>query len=190
MSEQFVEQAKANMGAIERLLKGLPGIQGYTDKELRRDADKRLRDLLAAQLAEQKQHLLAVQQRLLQSGGLRWLDDVDQVVQKVQILIDRIRTASYGYAGLFDAVRIREEQLAALHRFDEALAGQIAEIAKSINQLTGAVATVATDSTAFQQALNQLLDQVVAMDLLFNRRHNAVLSPDLLTDTHDLPTVQ
>ena len=54
MTERFVEQAQANMGAIERLLKGLPGIRGYVDKELRRDADKRLRDAIAGQLTEQK----------------------------------------------------------------------------------------------------------------------------------------
>ena len=54
MSDQFVEQAKANQGALERLFKGLPGIRGYADKELRRDADKRLREQLALQLTEQK----------------------------------------------------------------------------------------------------------------------------------------
>lgn len=112
MSEQFVEQAKANMGAIERLLKGLPGISGYVNKELRRDADKRLRELIAGHITEQKQQLFALQKQLLSSGGLRWLDDVDQNIQKLQTLADRIRTASYGYAGLFDAVKIGEEQLA------------------------------------------------------------------------------
>src|SRR5262245_61164310 len=106
MSDQFVDAAKARMGAIERLLKGLPGIKGYTDKELRRDADRQVRTLLAQELESEKQDLLAVQRTLLDGGGLLWLDNVDQAVQKLQILIDRIKTASYGYAGLFDAVRI------------------------------------------------------------------------------------
>ncbi len=40
MSDQFVDFAKSQMGAVERLLKGLPGIGGYIDKELRRQDDK------------------------------------------------------------------------------------------------------------------------------------------------------
>jgi hypothetical protein len=60
MSDQFVDAAKERMGAIERLLKGLPGIRGYVDKEMRRDADKRLRELIAQELEVQKQALLEV----------------------------------------------------------------------------------------------------------------------------------
>src|SRR5215213_11405727 len=124
MSDQFVDFAKSQMGAIERLLKGLPGISGYVDKELRRDADKRVREGLVQTLEHSKSELMDIQNRLLSSGGLLYMDDVDQAVVKLQTLIDRIKTASYGYAGLFDAVRIREEQLDALHHFDQALAGR------------------------------------------------------------------
>ena len=54
MSDQFVDFAKSQMGAIERLLKGLPGISGYVDKELRRDADKRVRDSIALVLGTEQ----------------------------------------------------------------------------------------------------------------------------------------
>ena len=43
--------------------------------------------------------------------GLDWLNEA---VVKLGTLIDRIKTASYGYAGLFDPVRIKEQQLDAL----------------------------------------------------------------------------
>ena len=46
MTDSFVEKADENMGAIERVLKGLPLVHEYTDKELRREADHRLRQLL------------------------------------------------------------------------------------------------------------------------------------------------
>jgi hypothetical protein len=179
MSDRFVEQAKANMGALERLLKGLPGISGYVDKELRRDADKRLRELLALQLTEQKQALFTIQKQLLSSGGLRWLDDVDQVIQKLQTLTDRIRTASYGYAGLFDAVKIGEDQLAALHQFDADLATQVAAIGAMLPRLQAAV----TSNESLQPILQELTQAVTEMDTLFNRRREAVLSPDLLRNS-------
>ncbi|RME51019.1 MAG: hypothetical protein D6790_20485, partial [Caldilineae bacterium] len=115
MSERFVDKAKEQMGAIERLLKGLPIIRGYVDKDLRREADRRLRQTIAAGLEAEKQRLYDLQKIFLRSGGLRYMDDLDGAVQKLQTLIDRIKTASYGYAGLLDAVKIREEQLNALH---------------------------------------------------------------------------
>src|SRR5688572_9222331 len=139
MSDQFVDAAKERMGAIERLLKGLPGIRGYVDKEMRRDADKRLRELIAQELEVQKQALLEVQRMLLEGKGLLWLDNIDQAVQKLQILTDRIKTASYGYAGLFDPVRIREEALDALHRFDQALANRVVDAKMAIANLRKAV---------------------------------------------------
>lgn len=179
MSDRFVEQAKADMGALERLLKGLPGISGYVDKELRRDADKRLRELLALQLTEQKQQLFALQKQLLSSGGLRWLDDVDQVIQKLQTVTDRIRTASYGYAGLFDAVKIGEEQLAALHQFDTDLVTQVAAMGAILPRLQAAIVS----NEALQPALQELTQAVVNLDTLFNHRREAVLSPDLLHNT-------
>ena len=54
MTDQFVDFAKSQMGAVERLLKGLPGIGGYIDKDLRRDADKRVRESIAAALEQSK----------------------------------------------------------------------------------------------------------------------------------------
>ena len=58
MPNKFIEQAKSQMGAVEEMLKGLPGIEGYVEKELRRDADYQLRQTIAAQLEKQKQRLL------------------------------------------------------------------------------------------------------------------------------------
>lgn len=176
MSDQFVEQAKASMGAVERLLKGLPGVSGYVDKELRRDADKRLRELIAGQLNEQKQALVAVQKQLLGGGALRGLADIEQVIQKLQTLTDRIRTASYGYAGLFDAVKIGEAQLTALHQFDTGLMTEVAKISEAVTHLQSAV----TNKEAVQPVLQELAGAVTAMDTLFNRRREAIVDPALL----------
>lgn len=186
MTDPYVDKAKEGMGAIEQLLKGLPGIRGYVDKELRRDADKRLRETIANGLEEQKKNLLDLQKKLLGSGGLAWLDDVDGAVQKLQLLIDRVRTASYGYAGLFDAVRIREEQLDALHRFDVALAGRVVAVENAIKSLADAVAT-----NGNVQALSDQLTGVVSdLNTLFNKRQEAIIAPDLLTGSDYAPEVE
>lgn len=185
MSDRYVEEAKQNMNFLERLLKGLPGISGYVDRELRRDADKRLRDLIASQLEEQKQALLTVQKKLLSSGGLAWLDDVDGAIQKLQLLIDRVRTASYGYAGLFDAVRIREEQLDALHRFDVALAGRLVAVEHAVSALNAGIA----NNENIQALCDQLTELTTELNNLFSKRHEAIIAPDLLTNAGYAPAV-
>lgn len=178
MSEQFMEQAKASQSALERLFKGLPGIRDYADKELRRDADKRLREQLALQLTEQKLQLLNLQQQLLQRSGLRHLDLVNRLVQRVQTLTDRIKSASYGYAGLFDAVKIRETQLAALHRFDLGLAAQVGALADTVAAATTAVG----DEPQLVAALNKLETTIAALTTYFGQRQAAVASTDLLAE--------
>ena len=184
MSDQYVEGARDRMGAIQRLLKGLPGISGYTDKELRRDADKRVRDLLAGQLEEQKAALFGVQQLLLENKGLLYMDNVDNAVTKLQILIDRIKTASYGYAGLFDPMPIREEQLEALYRFDTALVARVVDVQQAIEALRQAV-TAQGDIAA---ATRKLTDLVAQLNTDYNKRHEAVLQPGLLNDATYAPS--
>jgi hypothetical protein len=185
MSDQYVEAAKSNMGALERLLKGLPGIRGYVDKELRRDADKRLRMLIANQLDEQKQALLNVQKTLLKNGGLTWLDDVDEAIRKLQILVDRVKTASYGYAGLFDAVRIQEEQLDALHKFDIALASRVIAVEEAVKAVASAVAS----KENIQTAIDQVTTIIAELNTMFGKRNEAVIDPALLTDATYVPNI-
>jgi hypothetical protein len=185
MADRYVEEAKANMGALERLFKGLPVISGYVDKELRRDADKRVRELVATELDVQKRRLFDVQKKLLKGGGLKYLDDLDEAIQKLQVLVDRIRTASYGYAGLFDAVKVQEEQLDALHRFDVAMAERTVAVENAANALEAAV-DGGDDPAA---AIARLTDIVADMNQLYGRRTEAIEDPDLLMDTDYVPEV-
>ena len=170
MTDSFVEKADENMGAIERVLKGLPLVHEYTDKELRREADHRLRQLLATELEQEKQRLYDVQKKLLRSGGLAWLDDADGAIQRLQTLIDRIKTASYGYARLFASVKIQEEQLNALHRFDAALA----ERAQEINERIAHLEAAATDREAIDPAIDAVNDTVTELQRLFDKRSQAI----------------
>ena len=183
MSDQFVESAKQQMGAVERLLKGLPGISGYVDKDLRRDADKRVRESIVLELNQSKATLMDAQNALLKGGGLALMDDVDEAAVKLQTLIDRIKTASYGYAGLFDPVRIKEGQLDALYRFDTALAQQVG----TINAAIAALAQAIDERGNVAAAAASLTKVVVAMSQLFDRRREAIVAPDLLAQPDYAP---
>ncbi len=188
MTNRFVEHAKSQYGAIEKLLSGLPGIGGYMDKELRRDADYKLRQMIAENLSDPLKELLSVQKKLLKGGGLSLLDETNTCVTRLQTLIDRIKSASYGYTGLFDAVKVREEQLDALHRFDVALASAVGKVQGGVDALADAVGGKEAKEN-LETIIEQLTDLIGEVTDLFDKRNEAIIAPDLLTDSTYVPEV-
>jgi len=90
---------------------------------------------------------------------------------KLQYLIDRLKTASYGYAGFFDAVKVKEEQLDALYEFDNALMDEVPRIAAGINNVSEALA--AKEGTA--EAITDLVSTIQGINDTFNRRQDVIL---------------
>jgi hypothetical protein len=133
---QAVEDSK---GGLERLVSKIPGYGGYKEKEDRRAADKLLREHLADQLDEQRRRLAELQRDMLEGGGLLLMDDMERAVTKVQKLADKIRTAAYGYGGIFDAVKVKEEELDTLYYFDEGMLGHVSAIQTAIDTLAAAI---------------------------------------------------
>lgn len=189
MADRYVEAAKEKMGALERLILGLPGIKDYREKEMRRGADRRLRQTLADRLSGAKEELLRVQNALLSNGGLRHMSDVEREVVHLQTLTDRIRTASYGYSGLFDAVKVGDDELRALHKFDVALAGRVLGVQTAIESLQEAVKSDGADDGSVSTKLSELSEVIRETTTALDGRHEAIVNPDLLMDTTLVPQV-
>ena len=125
---------------LKRLASRIPGYGGYLEKEMRRDADKMLRDYIAAQLEQQRKRIAEAQHELLSApGGLDLMADVDRVLKRLQLLIDRLRVAVYGYAGWFDAVTIRDQELDALYNYDRMLLDEIETVDTQVQAFIQAV---------------------------------------------------
>jgi hypothetical protein len=90
---------------------------------------------------------------------------------KLQILIDRIRTAAYGYAGLFDAVKVKEKELDALYEFDEAMLDFSQQIAAQIDKVTSALSI----KEGVGVAIAELVLLVEQASLTFGRRRDVIL---------------
>jgi hypothetical protein len=106
---------------LEKMLDIIPGWGGYQERQNRRKADQLLRQTLAEKLATQRRNLDAAQKDLINHGKIDLVDDVGSAVTQLQTFIDRVRTATYGYSGMFDAVRINEDELEQMYNFDSAL---------------------------------------------------------------------
>jgi len=117
----LLDNIKDEMSGIEKLVSKIPGYKGYKEKELRREADKLLREHIANRLRTVKTQLDGLQVDLIGAGKIDLLDEAGSAATQIQTFIDRLRTASYGYAGLFDAARIKEDDLDRVYEFDSAL---------------------------------------------------------------------
>jgi len=134
---------------LERLARVIPGVARYQDREGLRQTDKQVRVRLADLLGDLNRILEGAARRLTEARRLDRLPVLDRVARRVSTLADRIRYASYGFAGVFDLHKIRETELAALHRFDL----DLMETVPRLLQPLMALAEAATEEAAFPQAL-------------------------------------
>lgn len=165
-----IEKAKQSMGGLEGAISGLPGIKGYREKEMRRDADKLVRDKLAQRLSAVRTRLTDLQNQLLDSGGLAWMDEMEQVGTRLNTVIDRVRTASYGYAGFFDLQRVKEEELDRLVAFDQALADSLPGLDEAVAGLQRAM----TANEGLKEAIQAVSDKIVELGQTFGQRSEAM----------------
>jgi hypothetical protein len=165
------EKVTEALGGLEQLVAKIPGYKGYKEKEMRREADKLLREHLARQFEEQRRRILDLQKQLIKSGQVGFLDDLEDGGMKLQLLIDRLKTASYGYAGFFDAVKVKEKQLDALYEFDNALMDEVPNVATGINEVSEALA--AKEGVA--EAIANLVSIIQGVNDTFSKRQDVIL---------------
>ncbi|MGI8588673.1 MAG: hypothetical protein ACR2M0_13450 [Chloroflexia bacterium] len=164
----------------------IPGYNGYQDKERRRDADKQLRMYLARSFRDEHAALVRVQQQIARSGHLESIAEVDRLAGVLQRFIDKLETASQGYAGLFDPVKVDEAALDQLYTFDNSLTEQQQNVKNAITAVGAAAkqgggpapapANTAGEAPDMPTALTDL--GTVLDDLLntWNHRNDVILS--------------
>jgi hypothetical protein len=154
---------------LERLAEKIPGYAGYQAKERRRDVDKLHRDALADRVRAIKAPIATAVRDLTDSGRLLEVAPLERVSKKVDTVENRIRFASYGYSGFFDAVQIKEEQLDRIYRFDLGLVEKVEEVERQAAALNAGGS--GADLKASVQALEGAVDDLSAT---FDTRHQAI----------------
>ena len=109
---------------LERLGARVPGFSGYLERELRREADQLLRAELASRL-DTARASLSTYTRTLRPGAAGRLERLGSLDKSLDALANAVRHAGSGYGGLFDALKVREEQLEVLYRLDLDLVGSV-----------------------------------------------------------------
>jgi hypothetical protein len=137
----FYGKVTSESDAISKIVGKIPGFSGYVERENRRAADKLLREHLAAQFDQIWTRLTNIQKDLSSAGEMEYLDDLEGAATKIRTFIDKVTTASYGYAGFFDAVKVNTEELLKLYEFDLALLGKADELGRAVDNVEASKGT-------------------------------------------------
>jgi len=140
MSDIF-DKVVGEQDFFKKLIAKIPGFNGYVERGDRRMSDKLLREQVALEFETQYQRVSGLQRDLISQGGLAYIDDLEAAAIKLRQFIDRVRTASYGYAGIFDAVKIKEDDLAQIYQFDNQLLGLGETVAHAIDNVESSIGT-------------------------------------------------
>ncbi len=165
------EKVESQQNALEKVIDFIPGWSGYQKRQKRREADRLLRETMAGKLQEQRRRLDAAQKKLIAHGRLDLVDDVESAVTQLKTFTDRIRFASYGYAGLFDAVKVREDELKQLYDFDAALV----EYVERLDTANDHLRTAMTEDEGLEQTLEIIQEIVREANTTFDRREHLIL---------------
>ena len=135
----FFKKIVETQGTVEQVVRRIPGFRGYFEREDRRMADRLLREKLALVMEEQLGEFTRLQKRLVDGGGIGYMERVRGVDSKLRTFIDKIESAGSGYAGLFDAVKIDEAALARVYAFDTSLLAYGDQLAAGLKRLGEAI---------------------------------------------------
>ncbi len=139
MSDLF-ETVKGGQDIFKKLLSYIPGFSGYIERSNRRAADKLLREQVALKYSELAARTSRLQKDVADAGQIDFLDDVDSIGLKLRTFADRIKNASYGYSGFFDAVKINEKELEKIYAFDTAFFTLADQISSGLDNIETAIA--------------------------------------------------
>jgi len=166
-----LDKITAGDNLIGKIRNFLAGFVGYVDRDNRREADKLLRLTVAQRFEEQWERIAELQRRLIKEKQLEQVDDLEEAAIKLRAFVNRIRNASYGYSGLFDAVQINSKELEQIYEYDVALLEGVDQISSAIDNLG---ASLGTDG--FPAAIRHMVTLSEEITIAFDRREEVILA--------------
>jgi hypothetical protein len=146
----------------------IPGYRGYQSLEDRRDDDRRVRDAIANALGDTTDSLTRLSARLAEERKLQQISGIERLVGNTRHLGDRVRTASYGYGGLFSQQPVGAIVLDQLKQFDVAFQNEVAKLDEIAGRLSDSPeGPLPVDIEAYS-------DEIVRLNKLFDARTQVV----------------
>ncbi|MCE1245635.1 MAG: hypothetical protein LWY06_03205 [Firmicutes bacterium] len=170
--EDLRSKMKEGENFLEKLMRKIPGFEGYKNKEQSRTADQIQRKFMSQQVTELKGKLTEVGQEMIRSGKMDQIEELDRIGKILDKVNEKIEHATHGYSGIFDAVRIGEMELDTLYEYDLGMIDNISAIGEGIDAV---MAALESDSGDPKTRLRDLEKTIKSLDQKLTDRKKVVM---------------
>jgi len=139
--DQVYGKVSEDTDIFKKIASKIPGFGGYIERSKRRDSDKLVRETIFDRFRELEGRVSKLQRDFISQGEITYLDELEATAIKLRTFADRVRTATRGYAGLFDAVKINEEELVKLYEYDAAMLELTDSVGSAIDNVEASIGT-------------------------------------------------
>ena len=166
--KDYLEKVKGERGLLERIMGYIPGYRGYKEKELRRESDRLVRMEAVNRLKATKNTFRRtfanplIVQKLSSEDAYRF----DALTSRLDRATQRIDRAVAGYAGMFDAVKVKEDKLDTVIEHDVSLI----EKAEALKVDMEKVVKMEPGKDEWRTAIDDLISKVEELDGLVDER--------------------
>jgi len=155
-----------NRTLTQRIALYIPIYRGYKEKNLRREEDKAVRELVATKLEAVKMDLATIQRSTV--GNLNAMREVERLRSKVDKYYIDVKKTAAGYSGFGSSVKILEKELDVVIEWDARLMDD-AEALKSkteaiINEIDSRDANISKLSRDLEVTLDKTMEDFLARD--------------------------
>jgi len=170
MSEKdYLGKVRGERGLLEKIMGYVPGYHGYKEKELRRESESLVRMDVVNRLKDAK---TVFRRRFADPVAVQKLGDdsykFDALTYRLDRVTQRIDRAVAGYAGMFDAIKVKEDKLDSVIQHDLSLI----EKAESIKEDVEKVASIEPGTDDWKTAMDAVISKVQDLDKLVDERAN------------------
>ena len=166
--KDYLGKVKGERSLLERMMGYVPGYHGYKEKELRRESDRLVRmeavNRLKAAKSTMRQAFAnpAMVQKLNGEDAYRY----DSLSSRLDRVTQRVDRGVAGYAGMFDAVKVKEDKLDTVLQSDV----NLIEKADGIKTDCEKLAKMQPGNDDWSTAMDTLLSEVEEYDSLIDSR--------------------
>jgi hypothetical protein len=169
MSDLF-ERVTNDQDIFKKIMSKVPGFSGYIERQNRRASDKLLREAVANRFEGLWQRVSGLQRDLISQGEITVVGDMEAAAIKLRQFIDRVRTASYGYSGFFDAIKINQDELARVYQYDYAMLTMGDDVSAAIDNVESSIG-----SDGLKAAIRSLINSAQTCVATYDKRSEVLI---------------
>jgi hypothetical protein len=168
--KDYLGKVKGERSLLEKIMGYIPGYRGYKEKELRRESDRLVRMEVVNRLKAAK---TAFRRTFANPSAVQKLsgDDTyrfDALNSRLDRVTQRIDRAVAGYAGMFDAIKVKEDKLDSVIQYDV----NLIEKAESVKADVEKTISIEPATDEWRTAMDAVISKIEELDSLVNERSN------------------